>query len=194
MHERRTQQDALLRSKIAPWRQKKWSQLSESTRRAKPDEEPERSNATAQAISEVPTWCGATATDNQVRIALLATANEQSDDTWQKQRQNLFCKMFFGVYQSNSHGIRAKKMEPIIGIEPMTYSLRVNCSTDWAKLASSRHVIEYSAKNKYCQIITGLFSGKRVVFPVYVWYFNSDTSFGYSLEFYWWIKYRLYSA
>ena len=28
-----------------------------------------------------------------------------------------------------------KKMEPMIGIEPMTYSLRVNCSTDWATLA-----------------------------------------------------------
>ena len=26
--------------------------------------------------------------------------------------------------------VKAKKMEPIIGIEPMTYSLRVNCSTD----------------------------------------------------------------
>ena len=25
---------------------------------------------------------------------------------------------------------KQKKMEPMIGIEPMTYSLRVNCSTD----------------------------------------------------------------
>ena len=57
------------RSKIAPWWQKKWNQLSESTRRAKPDEEPERSNATAQAISEVPAWNEVKATDKQVRIA-----------------------------------------------------------------------------------------------------------------------------
>ena len=45
----------------------------------------------------------------------------------------LFCKLFLGLYQSNSHGEwakKAKKMEPMIGIEPMTYSLRVNCSTD----------------------------------------------------------------
>ena len=68
-HERRTPQGALRRSKIAPWWQKKWSQLSESTRRAKPDEEPERSNATAQAISEVPAWNEVKATDKQVRIA-----------------------------------------------------------------------------------------------------------------------------
>ena len=64
--------------------QKKWSQLSESTRRAKPDEEPERSDDVARSDGN----------RNQVRIALLATANKQSGDTGQKQRQNSFCKMF----------------------------------------------------------------------------------------------------
>ena len=44
---------------------KKWRQLSESTRRAKPDEVPERS-ARHKLISEV------RATDNKVRIAILA--------------------------------------------------------------------------------------------------------------------------
>jgi len=45
--------------------QKKWSQLSESTRRAKPDEEPEQSDGNRQPSEN----------------CVLAAANEQSDDT-----------------------------------------------------------------------------------------------------------------
>ena len=61
---------------------------------------------------------------------VLATANEQSGDTRQKQRQNLFCKMFLSCIRAILTKIGVKKVEPIIGIEPMTCSLRVSCSTD----------------------------------------------------------------
>ena len=40
----------------------------------------------------------------------------------QNMKQNLAVLCFFARL--------GKKMEPMIGIEPMTYSLRVNCSTD----------------------------------------------------------------
>ena len=64
-----------------------------------------------------------------VRIASLAAANEQSGDTEQKQRQNWFCKMFLGCIKAILTVFEGKKMEPMTGFEPVTYSLRVNCST-----------------------------------------------------------------
>ena len=56
---------------------------------------------------------------------------KQSEDTKQKMTAKFILTVNFlecikAILTENA----SKKMEPIIGIEPMTYSLRVNCSTD----------------------------------------------------------------
>ena len=43
--------------------------------------------------------------------------------------KTFFARCFWVVSEQFSRYLRAKKMEPMTGFEPVTYSLRVNCST-----------------------------------------------------------------
>ena len=72
---------------------------------------------------------GATATDNQVRIAYWRQPMSKALIQDKNSGKTGFARCFWRVSEQFSR-ILAKKVEPIIGIEPMTCSLRVSCSTD----------------------------------------------------------------
>ena len=89
-----------------------------------------------------PTKCFRASGSNRriVRIAIGLQANQiKRRYKHKKDGKIYFASHFWGYIKAILTAIlgkKAKKMEPMIGIEPMTYSLRVNCSTDWATLAS----------------------------------------------------------
>ena len=74
-------------------------------------------------------WNEVTATDKQVRIAYWRQPISKALIQDKNSGETGFARCFWRVSEQFSR-ILAKKMEPIIGIEPMTCSLRVSCSTD----------------------------------------------------------------
>ena len=56
--------------------------------------------------------------------------------------------------QAGWRWIQAKKMEPAVGLEPTTCWLQVNCSTNWAKLASF-DMIHFSNITRLIQLCKG---------------------------------------
>ena len=81
----------------------------------------------------------AEATDKKWELRLATSQSSEAAGQIPKLRQNSILQSNFGncpqAILTVLWGNQSKKMEPMIGIEPMTYSLRVNCSTDWATLA-----------------------------------------------------------